>query len=470
VLERDPKAPYGVLAAIQILGGVLIIAYGILEAPPVEKPADFIAGPVAIVLGILSATVVRSLGKWAIVTSLVASAVLMGFLSTRAESGQAQIAAGYGFVLVAALAGSLLPPRSLSAFLVLLVGMLCVSYLINPAITNPLYLLVIGAVVVMVSSAVAVVIARSRAVSEQYRRTAERLDAVWNSQLDPFLLLEPIASSDGNIADFLVLQANQAAREGLGLAEALEARSIRETVPDQFYDELVSRFAHCLQTGDPVILRRHAFTLDPQGLPRLFDIRGFRVDQAIAVTWQDVTERTILERDLEQRARYDSLTGCLSRSEGLLRLEQMLSTRRSGETPPLILFCDLDNFKDVNDGYGHATGDAVLREVATRISRIVRSDDPLIRAGGDEFIVALGGIRSFDVGLSIAEKVRLAVADPIDTPAGPVSVTISIGVASGRAGQSVDEILSLADQAMYQAKQQGRDRVVAVTDADAAVI
>ena len=168
------------------------------------------------------------------------------------------------------------------------------------------------------------------------------------------------------------------------------------------------------------------------------------------------------EGELARRARVDDLTGLLNRAEVLEQLGHMVDKGRRRGDNVAVLFCDLDWFKDVNDKYGHAAGDEVLRVTAERIGITIRQGDIAARFGGDEMLVVLADVRDMDEALRVAEKIRLACAEGIGVPGSVVQVTVSIGVVLARAGQPIDEVIADADRAMYQAKQSGRDRVVAL--------
>jgi diguanylate cyclase (GGDEF)-like protein len=116
--------------------------------------------------------------------------------------------------------------------------------------------------------------------------------------------------------------------------------------------------------------------------------------------------------------------------------------------------------KTVNDTVGHAAGDEILRHVAGRMRAAVRQGDTVARIGGDEFLVILDGVTSVEVAVTIAEKVLAAVSDPVHLITGDVEPSCSIGVAIAAPGEPVDSILSRSDEAMYEAKSQGRGRVV----------
>ncbi|MFM7675065.1 MAG: GGDEF domain-containing protein [Synechococcus sp.] len=181
------------------------------------------------------------------------------------------------------------------------------------------------------------------------------------------------------------------------------------------------------------------------------------------MSFRTIDAEVALELDLEQRARFDPLTGLLNRGEILQRL-QALSTgrRRRGEGRLMLLFCDLDRFKEVNDRHGHQAGDAVLRAVADRVHAVVRRGDLAGRMGGDELLVVLVGIQEPADALAVTEKLRRSLAEPIPWEGEALRVSVSIGLTEMDPEESVDEALHRADQGMYRAKRSGRDGVVAL--------
>lgn len=165
------------------------------------------------------------------------------------------------------------------------------------------------------------------------------------------------------------------------------------------------------------------------------------------------------ERKLERLARVDTLTGLTNRAETITRLEAALVRPRSHGLHLGVLFCDIDNFKSVNDTWGHAAGDVVLATMAERVRDCVRAGDTVGRMGGDEIVVLLPGLHDLDEAARIAETVRLHAAEPIECCGETMHVTLSIGVTLAAPGESADAITARADAAMYQAKSDGRNRV-----------
>ena len=191
-------------------------------------------------------------------------------------------------------------------------------------------------------------------------------------------------------------------------------------------------------------------------------VDGLGRHDGVVMSFRTIDREVEVEQELQRRARTDELTGLLNRRDAI---EQMQSLRqrqtRTGKARAL-LFCDLDHFKGVNDSLGHQAGDEALRTVAVRLRGCLRSGDLAARMGGDELLVLLDGVQDLANAAGIAETIRRCIAEPIDTSAGPLQMSLSIGVTLMDPGESTDAVISRADVAMYKAKQQGRDQVFAI--------
>ena len=172
--------------------------------------------------------------------------------------------------------------------------------------------------------------------------------------------------------------------------------------------------------------------------------------------------RNSLRRSLERLVK-DPLTSMHNRRYLEQHLGPLVAQNGERGRPVSLLILDVDHFKKVNDTYGHDVGDEVLREVAHRISSSLRGIDLACRFGGEEFVAAFSGADAA-VALQIGERLRCKIADqpfPVRTDKGPLAVTISIGVATSVAGDTAQTLLKRADLALYRAKKEGRNRVVA---------
>lgn len=189
----------------------------------------------------------------------------------------------------------------------------------------------------------------------------------------------------------------------------------------------------------------------------------------------DITERFMATVEMERLAHYDTLTGLPNRRLLHDRSQMAITQARREKSRLGLMLIDLDRFKPVNDELGHAAGDALLKDVARRMHGCLRESDTLARLGGDEFVALLPGVAYDEDALLVGEKIRVALSEPFDLSGGH---TVLIGCSIGLAvfpehGKDEKRLLSNADQAMYVAKQLGRNRVqlfngVERTDADAA--
>jgi len=166
---------------------------------------------------------------------------------------------------------------------------------------------------------------------------------------------------------------------------------------------------------------------------------------------------------LQFEAAHDPLTGLWNRGAILELLEREVQLQQRSGNALGLMMVDLDHFKQVNDTQGHMVGDVVLRESAHRMAASVRNYDWVGRYGGEEFLIVVPGCDADALGAS-AERLRASVAaPPVETTAGPVSMTLSIGIVSamppGPSALSVEKLLYAADTALYLAKANGRNRV-----------
>lgn len=183
------------------------------------------------------------------------------------------------------------------------------------------------------------------------------------------------------------------------------------------------------------------------------------VIDGMVASFRIVDAEVAAQRILERRASTDELTSLLNRKEVLERIETL---HKRGGQQLAALWCDIDRFKVVNDTYGHAAGDAVLIALADRIRGCLRSTDDMgARIGGDELLILLHGVRGLQDAVDVAEKLRRGAAEPIPTAAGPIAITLSIGVTLAGPDETTDALIARADDAMYEAKKQGRNQVVA---------
>ncbi len=216
--------------------------------------------------------------------------------------------------------------------------------------------------------------------------------------------------------------------------------------------------------GDTTV---EAHLLGPSGEAHPYYFTGYRVeledDIYLLGVGLDISDRKAMEQELERMATHDPLTGLYNRVRLYGLLEQARVEHERYGTPFSVIMFDIDEFKAVNDRFGHQTGDEVLRELACRVSEVLRETDVLARWGGEEFLV-LATHTNAEGATELAERQRQAVAQNPFERVGLMS--ISLGVASYEPGEMVERLEGRVDKALYRAKEAGRNRV-AVAEPDA---
>lgn len=175
---------------------------------------------------------------------------------------------------------------------------------------------------------------------------------------------------------------------------------------------------------------------------------------------KEVILRKLSEEHAMQLAYFDSLTGLPNRALLKDRLIHILQHAKRREILIAILFIDLDGFKAINDNYGHAAGDQVLKNVAERLNDSVRSGDTVSRLAGDEFIIVIEGVSRIDEMYKILERIHSALSDVHQLDDNEVIATPSIGVSVyPDDGERCDVLIRNADTAMYEAKSKGKNKI-----------
>ncbi len=224
--------------------------------------------------------------------------------------------------------------------------------------------------------------------------------------------------------------------------------------------------APALETRNAMtLLRRNGLSLPIDGHITPLRDSAAQVTGVVA-TFRDVTQTRALEERLVHQAFHDALTGLPNRALFGNRLRHTLSQmqarfqRGKDQGRVAVLFIDLDNFKWVNDSWGHETGDHLLIEVAERLRGCLRGSDTASRFGGDEFTILIDHVENPGYALGIAERIVQALSEPFHLSGQTLFSSPSIGIAYSQSGQETpDELVRNADTAMYDAKRRGKARV-----------
>ncbi|MBU2237193.1 MAG: diguanylate cyclase [Gammaproteobacteria bacterium] len=193
----------------------------------------------------------------------------------------------------------------------------------------------------------------------------------------------------------------------------------------------------------------------------LWSARWSEEHQVRIAVAHDITERKEMEAQLLYAAGHDDLTDLPNRTLLLDRLQASLTLAEREQVGLSVLFIDIDGFKDINDGYGHAVGDLLLQQIAKRLGACVRKSDTVGRLGGDEFLIILNKVNNAESAALVAEKIRAALSEVFVVEGSTLSVSASIGIAGyPENGKEPLDLVQSADHAMYQAKNNGGDKVI----------
>ncbi|MEX0606351.1 MAG: EAL domain-containing protein [Marinobacter sp.] len=219
-------------------------------------------------------------------------------------------------------------------------------------------------------------------------------------------------------------------------------------------DDLYHRVMRTRKAGETEL-----FHVLPDGNEAWAEVRAYpSLDGGLSVFFRDITARKLADEEMHHASLHDPLTGLPNRTMLFEYAAHLLPHNLRASQFAAVLFIDLDRFKPINDTHGHGIGDKVLTEVARRLSRTLRAEDLVVRMGGDEFVVLLQDISAAVYASQVASHIIAKISEPYHLGELALSVSTSIGISIfPRDGEDIDTLVSHADAAMYQAKQEGRN-------------
>jgi diguanylate cyclase (GGDEF)-like protein/PAS domain S-box-containing protein len=302
------------------------------------------------------------------------------------------------------------------------------------------------------------VVARMADLMRQQEQTEARFSSLVQNSTDVVSVISP---------DMTVLYVSPSVERVLGHATAqLEGKSFIDLVhPDDV--SRVLAFCSSSNSADDgpalsefTIRHRNGGWLEVETLRT--DLLEDKNVEGIVLNTRDISERKAFQKQLEHHAFYDTVTGLANRALFRDRVDHALAQARRSLKTVAVIFLDLDDFKIVNDSFGHEAGDALLREVGSRLKACLRTSDTAARLGGDEFAILLeetdGGVDPAEV----AERIQRGLSNPFRIDGKQHMIRASLGIAYGNSGtggeSGTDDVLRNADVAMYMAKGRGKGR------------
>ncbi|MBY0577548.1 MAG: diguanylate cyclase [Burkholderiales bacterium] len=292
----------------------------------------------------------------------------------------------------------------------------------------------------------------------ELEKSQDQLKAIIHHVMDGIITVNESAEIQGF---------NPAAEKIFGYSQKdVLGKNVSILMPSPYRSEHDAYISRYLQTGQGRIVGMHgrevmATRKDGEQFPAELSISEMALggQRYFIGIVRDITERKAAEQKIVHLAHHDYLTGLPNRVLFLDRLEQAIAHARRAGCKVALLFLDLDGFKRVNDELGHDVGDMLLQEVARRLADIVRASDTVARVGGDEFTLILGNVAAQEFASQVAGKIIDALSEPFDMEGRQCQVGGSIGVSIfPDDSEDPGTLLKQSDEAMYLAKQRGKNR------------
>jgi diguanylate cyclase (GGDEF)-like protein/PAS domain S-box-containing protein len=297
-----------------------------------------------------------------------------------------------------------------------------------------------------------------RTVEANLREERDRLHAAVESSLDAFFICQALRGPSGEIEDFVFTYLNSNVEKLVSIPRNLMLGGMMcELMPQNRESGFFERYKQVVITGIPFVSE---YQLQAGNANSTWvRVQAVKLRDGIAITASDISERKHNEQRITHLAQHDSLTGLPNRNLLEDRINQSIAFAKRENLKVGVLLIDLDAFKQINDTFGHAVGDEVLRTVAQRLKEVMRASDSIVRIGGDEFVAVVPWIHQIQELIGVVNKIIDTFRPPIVVGLHTIVITCSVGISvyPDSAVKSKD-LLDRADVAMYASKHAGKNR------------
>ena len=299
-------------------------------------------------------------------------------------------------------------------------------------------------------------LAARRATASALAESEGRFRAAADGSMDAFYVLRAVRDHGGEVVDFAFADLNARAGDLLGLSrESVLGRRLCDLIPANRADGYVEKYRQVMESG--VVLEEELELSTPQLHRAWIRHQVVPMPNGVAITSRDVTERRSRDEALRALSLVDELTGLHNRRGFLTLAQQQLKLARRGHRELLLLFIDMDDFKEINDGFGHGEGDDALRTTARILRSTFRDSDVIGRIGGDEFVV-LATDAGATTTSAIVDRLRRELQETNASGDYPYRLSFSVGAArfDPDAPPSIEELIAAADSMLYEQKKHKR--------------
>ncbi|MEO7966679.1 MAG: diguanylate cyclase [Gemmatimonadaceae bacterium] len=295
-----------------------------------------------------------------------------------------------------------------------------------------------------------------RAVESALRASEARFRAATDGSMDAFYVLRALRDARGEVMDFEFAELNSRAGALLGHSrEFIVGQRLCELIPSTRTDGFFDKYREVMDGG--TVLEEEFEVRNPKVNAAWIHHQVVPLRDGVAITSRDVTERRQQEDALRALSLIDELTGLYNRRGFLTLAQQQLKLARRGHRELLLLFIDMDDFKDINDSFGHAAGDIALKRTSAILKKTFRDSDIVGRMGGDEFVVLAtdSGATTTEV---IMQRLRRELHERNENESFPYLLSFSVGISrfDPKVPPSIEELMAAADSMLYEQKKYKR--------------